>query len=113
MAPKPSNRTLRVRGISCETPVDRLAALIDPAHSTPSHRSFRNLFTSSATSTPDQPTYSFAQQDAFMTSTVSFATADIKVKMVKQLADKHPKWQIDDNFAGLTVLSAPDNADIE
>lgn len=48
-----------------------------------------------------------------MTSTVSFATADIKVKMVKQLADKHPKWQIDDNFAGLTVLSAPDNADIE
>lgn len=113
MAPKTSNRTLRVRGISCETSIDRLAALIEPARSAPSRHSYRNPFASSAASTPDQLTYSFVQQDTFMTSTVSFSTADIKVKMVRQLADKHADWEVDDHFAGLTVLSAPNNVDIE
>lgn len=113
MAPKTSNRTLRVQGISCETSVDTLAALIKPARSAPSRYSYRHPFASSAASTPDQLTYSFVQQDTFMTSTVSFATADIKVKMIEQLADNHADWEIDDHFAGLTVLSAPENVDIE
>ena len=48
-----------------------------------------------------------------MTSTVSYATADMKTKMVKQLADNHANWEIDDHFASLTILSAPENVDIE
>ena len=48
-----------------------------------------------------------------MTSTVSFATADIKAKVIKQLADNHANWEIDDHFAGLTVISAPENVDTE
>ena len=87
--------------------------MIEPAHSAPSRHSYRNPFASSAASTPDQLTYSFVQQDTFMTSTVSFATADIKDKMIRQLADNHADWEIDDHFTGLTVLSAPDNVDIE
>ena len=48
-----------------------------------------------------------------MTSTVSFANADVKAKVIKQLADNHANWEIDDHFAGLTVLSAPENVDME
>ena len=48
-----------------------------------------------------------------MTCTVSFASPEIKVKTIKRLADDHADWEVDDHFAGITVLSAPKNIDIE
>lgn len=113
MAPTTSNRTLRVRGIAREIPFDRLKATIDSAGSTASRRSRLSPFASSAASTPDRPTYSLAQQNTFMTSTVLFASADTKTKAINKLADDHASWEIDDQFAGLTILRAPDNIDIE
>lgn len=113
MAPTASSRTLRIRGIARETRVDQLQAEIESAGSTAGRRSRLNPFTSSAASTPNQPTLSLANQNTFMTSTVSFPTAHAKTKAIKKLADDHASWEVDDQFAGLTILRAPENIRID
>ena len=113
MAPKSSVRTLRIRGISCEISADELVALIEPVRSTESRHSYRTIFALSTASTIDQPSYSFAKQSGFITSTASVASADTKAKIIKRIANGHADWEVDDHFAGLTVLSAPDNVDLE
>ena len=113
MAPTASSRTLRIRGIARETPVDQLQAAIESAGSTAGRRSRLNPFASSAASTPNQPTLSLANQNTFMTSTVSFTTADAKTKAIKKLAEDHASWEVDDQFAGLTILRAPDDTRID
>ena len=112
MAPT-SNRTLRIRGIARETGIEGFEAAIERAHSAESRRSYLHPWGPSAASIPARPVYSFAEQNTFMMCTVSFASAEVKVKMIKRLADDHPDWEVDDHFAGLTVLSAPKNIDIE
>lgn len=113
MAPSSSKRTIRVRGITPETSISQLQAAIELAGSTASRRSRLNPFASSSAVTPDRPIYSLAQQNALMTSTISFASADDKTKAFKKLASDYVSWEIDDHFAGLTILCAPDNKDIE
>ena len=95
------------------TPIEGLEAAIEPAHSAKSRRSYLHRWRPSAKSTPARPVYSFAEQNTSMTCTVSFASAEVKVKMIKRLADDRADWEVDDHFAGLTVLSAPNNIDIE
>ena len=112
MAPT-SNRTFRIRGIAQETPIEGLKAAIEPAHSAESRRSYRNPWGPSATSIPARPIYSFAEQNTFITCTVSLASAEVKFRTIKRLADDHADWEVDDHFAGLTVLSAPKDIDIE
>lgn len=113
MAPTTSIHTLRVRGLGRETSIDQLQAAMKPVGFTASRGSRLNPFTSSAASTPDPPTCSLAQQSTFMTSTVSFASAEVKTKAAKKLRVDHPSWEVDDQFAGLTILSAPDRIDME
>ena len=96
-----------------ETSIDFLQAAIESAGSTVSRRSRLNPFASSSAPTPDRPIYSLAQQNTFMTSTVSFTSANKKAKAFKKLAGDHVSWEVDDHFAGLTVLCAPDIIDIE
>ena len=112
MAPT-SNRTLRIRGIPQQTSIEGLETAIESVHSAESRRSYRHPWGSSATSIAARPIYSFAEQNTFMTCTVSFASPEIKVKTIKRLADDHADWEVDDHFAAITVLSAPKNIDIE
>ena len=108
-----SNRTLRIRGIALETLIERFEASIERAHFAESRRSCLHPWGSSATSTPARPIYSFAEQNTFLTCTVSFASAELKIRTIKRLANDHADWEVDDHFVGLTVLSAPKNIDIE
>ena len=113
MAPTKSNRTIRLRGIARDIPIDRFKAAIEPTRSAASRRVRRNPFASSAVSNLDRLTYSFVEQNGFVTSTVSFASADAKAKAIKTLADDHANWEVDDHFTGLTILSAPEHIDTE
>ena len=113
MAPKKSNRTIRVRGIARDIPIDCFKAAIEPTLSAASRQVRRNPFASSLASNLDRPTYSFVERNGFVTSTVSFASVDAKAKAIKTLADDHANWEVDDHFTGLTILSAPENIDIE
>ena len=113
MAPTKSNRTIRLRGIARDIPIDRFKAAIEPTRSAASRQVRRNRFAPSATSSFDRLTYSFVEQNGFVTSTVSFASGDAKAKAIKTLVDDHANWEVDDHFTGLTILWAPEHIDTE
>jgi hypothetical protein len=55
-----------------------------------------------------------AVQDEYLTGTVQLPTTEAKDKALKKRAQAgHDDWVVDDNFEGLTILSASDNVDLE
>ena len=113
MAPTKSNRTLRIQGITPETSVEQLQAAIESIGNAASRRSHLKTSSSYNQSTLNRPTWSLARQNNYLTSTISFASADMKTKAIKKLADDHASWELDDQFASLTTLYAPENIDME
>ena len=112
MALRKSSRAVRIRGLQPTTTRDefgeiaiRLNEVAQPAR--------RNLFSSALASVSDQPHCSLALQNGSATGTISFASTEMKGRVMKRATESVHEWTLDDHFDGLIVLRLTDEEDIE
>lgn len=106
--PSKSSRTIRIRGLPTHLLLDDFKNDALQLSKAASQTRRVNPFSTSASTAPN-PECSLALQDDAKTGTVTFNSADVKDKVIKE----HPPSDCDDQFDGLTVLHTADNVDLE
>ncbi|KAI9851909.1 MAG: hypothetical protein M1830_006840, partial [Pleopsidium flavum] len=113
MSPTPSARTVRLRGIDrATTSLDdfqNVAIRLSEAGS--SRRRFFSSSTASIAESAQPLSKSLAIQNEHFTGTVSFPSVESKRKAIT--VKNTGGWVLDDKFDSLTILYAPDTADLD
>jgi hypothetical protein len=109
--PRKSLKTVRVRGITKVTPA---IDFLEFAKKLSVEEQKRAFFQRSAGTvqpgSPAEPLWSLAEQDGLLTGTVSFGSTRLKERALEAHGSQ---WGLDDEFDGLTVLHADEDAEVE
>lgn len=112
MSPTTSCRSLRIRGLSLTTQLSEIHEAGMKAL-TPRKRSLvARVAIYKADTTPDTLICSLAAQNDDVTGIVTFPSPNAKEMAKKNLIDEMG-WTCDDHFDGMTVLQAPEAANLE
>ncbi|KAL8840890.1 MAG: hypothetical protein Q9170_001154 [Blastenia crenularia] len=105
--PTTSERTLRIQGLVSGTTIENLQDAVGlPIKSKRRFVPSSSRATTSQAHPVDEPHCFLAQQNDYMTSTVSFSSAKEKKEAVERLnKNKAKEWQIDADFIGLTIVT--------